>query len=171
MLIRIGRYVSLSHWRFEVSMRVASRHSLYYCLAQSLQSAVTSNTNQVHACCDLWTLLAPQALCEVYLHTRVFGFLCFFSVHTRSTRCAFSFGKRPSCIPFISFSSAHLFIDQCFAIRVIQCVTSCWTISSFVLIAWINQFTVEWSACALSSSIALSSSGSLDWPDSSHIVW
>ena len=115
-LTSIGNNISLSNQKIRDSTQVPSGHSLYHCPEASLQSSVSSNSNEKHAHRHLSTLLAPEAPRKVYLSTRVFRCACSYSVHSRSMRCAFSDGIRISRFPLVSFYSDHRLILHCFAI-------------------------------------------------------
>jgi len=169
-LTSIGPNVSLSHPKIEQSTHVLSGHSSYDCPETSLRSSVSPNTNEKHANCNLWTLHAPGAPRKVYLSTRVFSCAWLSSFHSRSMRCAYSFGIQKSGFSLDSSESDHVVIVQGFAIYVIRCAASCWTSSSSVLIGCIKLFTVEYNASAPGFAITVSSSGSSGAPEHSHII-
>jgi len=171
LLTSIGTNVSLSHREIGELCQVSSALSSYYCLETLLLSFVSPNTNKKHASCHRWTLHGPEEPRELYLSTRAFSFDCWSSVHSRSTRCAFSFGIRTSGFPLGSFDSDHLLIVQGFAIIIIQCAACCWASLTSVRIACIKLFNAEYNAPALCCSITVSSSGSSDAPENSYIVW
>ena len=117
-LTSIARNVSLSHWKIAESTQVLSGHLLYHllyhCPDTLFRSSLSPNTNENHSSRHLCTLHASEAPCEVYLSTMVFSLACSSSVHSRSTRCAFSFSIRTSGFPFASFDSDHHLIFQGF---------------------------------------------------------
>ena len=170
-LITIDRNVSPSHQKIIESTQVSTGDSLNNGPETSFQFSVSPNTNEKHASFQLCTLHAPEAPCEVYLSTRVLSWACSSSVHSRSTRCAFSFGIWTSGFAFASFDSYHLLIVQGFAICIIQCPASCWASWLSVRMACIKLFPAQYSASAPCFSITVSFSGSSGAPDNNHIVW
>jgi len=161
-LSAIGKLENPPNYRVAIHCNIVLRcHSGLWC----------PNSNENQASHHLWTLHTPEAPCEVNLSTRVFSLACSSSVHSRSTRCAFSFGIRTSGFPFASFDSDHLLIVQGFAIWIIWCAASGWAFWSSVRLACIKLFTAESSASVPCFSMKVSSSGSSGAPENSHIVW
>jgi len=136
-----------------------------------LMSSVSPNINENHGRCHLCTLHAPDAPCEVYFSTRVLLSACSSTVHSRSSRCAFSFGIWTRGFPFPSFNYDHLLIVQGIAIWIIRCATFCWASWFSVRMACIKLFTAEYNTSALYISITVSSSKSSGTPENNHIAW
>jgi len=171
LLTTIGRNLSLSHRKIGESTQVSSGHSLYHYPETSFWFSMSPNTNEKQASRHQWTLYAPEAPHEVYLSKRVFSFAYSSSVHSRSTRCAFSIGIWTSGFPFASFESDHFLSVQGFAIWIIRWAASYWASLSSVRIACIKLFTTEYSVSVPCISITVSSSGSSGAPENSHIIW
>jgi len=167
----IDKNVSLSHRKIGDSTQVMSSHSWCHCPETLLWCSVSPNTNEKYACCHLSTLPAPEAPHKVYLSTRVFPCACSSSVHSKSIRCAFSFGIRTSGFPLAGFDYDHRHMVHGFAVWIIRCTTSCWASSSLVWIACIQLFTAKYNASAPCFSITVSFSGSSGTGENSHIVW
>jgi len=120
----IRRSMSLSHRKIGEPNQVSCGHSSYHCPKTSFRSSVSPNTNEKHASLHLCTLHTPGVPSEVHLSTRVFSLAWPSSVHSRSTRCAFSFGIRTCGIPFASVNADHLLMVHHFAIWITRCATS-----------------------------------------------
>jgi hypothetical protein len=122
----IGWNVAVNQQKIGDSTQESSGHLLYHCPDMSFCSSLSPNTNEKHVMCHQWTLHTLEAPREVYLSTSVLSLACSTAFHSRSTRCASSFGIRTSGFPFARFDSDHLLLVQRIGIWIIHCAACCW---------------------------------------------
>jgi len=132
--------------------------------------SVSSNTNEIHVSCYVWTLYASEGSHKAYHSTRFISFVCTSSVHSRLTYGASTFRVWTSGFPFACSESNYLPIIQCFATLIFQCATSSWAELSSLWMAWIKLFTWECSTLALYCSIPILSFELFNSPENSYII-